>query len=134
VEVTGEFTVTVRAKVAGLQVLRNGVALALSGVVTGPGMKTFAAPTSGTYTVVNTGNVPLRPEVFHYVSEGTTTEKAGTAFELLPGQTRDITEFMDPNGFGTHIEFFDTGAVLVTPVSSRIVDTLEAFIFMQRPL
>jgi hypothetical protein len=136
VEVLGEFTVSVVAKVAGLKVFRNGVQVTYSGAVTLPELRHFAAPPGGKYTLVNTGNVTLRPEVFHYVEVPGVRdpEKVGETFELLPGQTKDITSLVDPRGWGTLIEFFDTGAALVTPISTRNVDTLEAIIFMQKPL
>jgi hypothetical protein len=74
--------------------------------------------------------------VFHYVAVPgeRDPDKIGDAFDLLPGQTREITSLMDPNGFGTHVGFSDTGAVLITPISARDVDTSEVLIFMQNPI
>ncbi len=136
IEVSGQFTLTVQAKVAGLKVYRDGVEVTYSGRVTWPEQLNFGAPLSGKYTVVNTGNVALRPEVYYNVAVPgqMSPNKIGDVFDLLPGQTREITNLMNPNGdYGTYIVFSDTGAVLVTPMSTRNVDTLEALIYMSKP-
>lgn len=118
VEVTGEFVLSVEAKVVGLKLLSGGNEIVVSDRVTNEERVFLVSATP--IVIVNSGNVALHP-VIHY-SEGVLPNpivKVTNEFDIAPGETKDITHLYTMYNPLTYINFSDDGGVLATSISGR---------------
>lgn len=116
VAVTGEFTVSVDAKIVGLKIY------SADQQVHDPTTNQWSVNVTSPVRMVNTGNVTIKPVLYSFIrnpTSGNYEKRVEGIFELAPNGSKELSNLLTTYDH-LYIDFSDNGTVVSTPFCDRI--------------